>query len=234
MKAAVLREFGKPLVIEDVETPVPAADEVLIRVHACGIDGTDLKLLDGFGYHPDLPFIMGHEPAGVVEKIGDAVTDIVVGNRVVTYSFSSCGTCELCRSNRGQLCPNLGSVLGVKDKNGGYAEYLTMPARQVVQVPGEISFNDAATLCDAGITAFHAVDRARIAAGEIVLVIGVGGVGSYVVQIAKLRGARVIAAEATDAKCAHALALGVDDVIHSTDMDIAARCRELTDGRGVD
>lgn len=234
MKAAVLREFGKPLVIEDIEAPVPTANEVLIRMHACGIDGTDLKLLDGFGYHPELPFIMGHEPAGVIEQIGDAVTNINIGDRVVTHNFFMCGTCELCRNNRGQLCPNMTRVLGVKDAPGGYAEYMKIPATQAVQLPGNISFKDAATLSDAGITAFHAVDRARIAAGEIVLVIGVGGVGSYAVQFAKLRGARVIAAETTAAKCAHALTLGVDEVVNSTDSKVTEQCRELTGGRGVD
>ena len=84
MKAAVLREFGKPLQLEEVETPVPGPDEVLVQVMACGIDGTDLKLMDGFGYVPELPFIMGHEPAGIVAQVGSQVMDFKPGDRVIT------------------------------------------------------------------------------------------------------------------------------------------------------
>ncbi|MCH2126045.1 MAG: zinc-binding dehydrogenase [Pirellulaceae bacterium] len=234
MKAAVLREFGKPLTIEDVETPVPGPDDVLIKVHACGIDGTDLKLLDGFGYHPELPFIMGHEPAGVVHAVGSAVTDFQVGDRVVTYNFFVCGKCTVCRSNREQLCPHMTGVLGVKGKAGGYAEYLNVPARQVLPVPASLNFNDAAVLCDAGITAFHAVDRSRACLGETSLIFGVGGVGSFAVQYAKLAGTRVIAVDQSAEKCARAKTLGADEVINGSEQNVTEMARELTNGSGVD
>ncbi len=91
MKASVINEFGKPLVWEDVETPVPDPDQVLVQVMACGIDGTDLKILDGFGYHPTLPAIIGHEIAGVVAEVGKNVTDFKPGNRVIVYNFTNCG-----------------------------------------------------------------------------------------------------------------------------------------------
>lgn len=234
MKAAVLHEFGKPLVVGEVEIPVPGPNEVLIRVHACGIDGTDLKLLDGFGYHPDLPFIMGHEPAGIVEQTGTDVTNLSAGDRVVTYNFFTCGECALCRNDREQLCPHMSGVLGVKDKPGGYAEFLKVPERQVLPIPDGISFPDAATLCDAGITAFHAVDRSRLCAAETVLVFGVGGVGSFAVQFAQLAGARVIAVDTTEAKCSRALELGADAVINGTEQDVRVAARRLTDGWGVD
>jgi len=234
MRAAVLHEFGKPLAIEEVDDPVPEADEVLIRVQACGIDGTDLKLLDGFGYEPELPFIMGHEPAGVVEQVGAGVADFRTGDRVVTYNFFICGTCPLCRGNREQLCPNMTGVLGVVDKPGGYAEYLKVPARQVLPIPDGISSPDAAVLCDAGITAFHAVDRSRARLGETVLLFGVGGVGSFALQFARLAGARVIAVDVTEQKCAHALELGADAVINGAERDVPGEVRKATDGWGVD
>ena len=234
MKAAVLKEFGKPLAIEEVPTPVPEADELLIRMRACGIDGTDLKLLDGFGYEPELPFIMGHEPAGVVEQIGDTVEGFSVGDRVVSYNFFICGTCPLCRSNREQLCPNMTGVLGVKDKPGGYAEFMKLPARQILRVPDGLSFENAAVLSDAGITAFHAVDRSRTRLGETVMVFGVGGVGSFAVQFAALAGARVIAVDATAPKCARALELGASAAINGATQDVRAEVRELTGGWGVD
>ena len=234
MKAAVLHEFGKPLVIEQVPTPEPGPEDLLIRVHACGIDGTDLKLLDGFGYHPQLPFIMGHEPAGVVEQVGEAVTDFKVGDRVVTYNFFVCGRCRLCRSNREQLCPNMTGVLGVKGVPGAYAEYLQVPARQVLPVPEGLAYNDAAVLCDAGITAFHAVDRSRSGLGETVLIIGVGGVGSFAVQFVRLCGAKVFAVEKSAEKCQRALELGADAAIHSAEQEVAAEARRLTGGWGMD
>ena len=234
MKAAVLHEFGKPLVIDQVDTPVPDPEDVLIRVQACGIDGTDLKLLDGFGYAPDLPFIMGHEAAGVVELVGAEVSDYRPGDRVLTYNFFICGNCRLCRSDREQLCPNMQGVLGVKGIPGGYAEYLKVPARQLARVPKGISWPDASVLCDAGITAFHAVDRSRTSNGETVLIYGVGGVGSFAVQFAKLSGARVIAVDRTAPKCARALDLGANSAINSAEQEVIVEVRKLTDGWGVD
>jgi propanol-preferring alcohol dehydrogenase len=234
MKAAVLRKFGEPLSIEQIDKPAPGPQEVLIRVHACGIDGTDLKLLDGFGYHPQLPFVMGHEPAGVVEQIGAEVSGVSVGDHVVTYNFFTCGDCALCRGDREQLCPHMTAVLGVKGWPGGYGEYLTVPARQVVAVPRGVSFEDAAVLCDAGITALHAVERSRAARGETVLVLGVGGVGSFAVQFAKMSGARVIAVDTSEPKCARALELGADSAINGAQQDVATEARRLTDGWGVD
>lgn len=234
MKAAVLKAFGKPLVIEDVPDPSIGPDDALVQVMACGIDGTDLKLLDGFGYTPELPFIMGHEPAGVVRQVGSAVTSVKPGDRVITYNFFTCGACPLCLTGREQLCPNMAGVLGVRDVPGGYAEFLKIPARQVVRLPEGIPWHDAAVLCDAGITAFHAVDRARLTLGEAVVIVGVGGVGSFAVQFARLSGGRVIAVDQTEEKTARAVELGADVAINASEQDIAASVRQLTGGWGAD
>ena len=114
MLAAVLKELRKPLCIEEVETPSPGPDEVLVQVMACGTDATDLKMIDGFGYAPDLPFITGHEIAGVAAELGGEVTDFKPGDRVVAHNFFTCGKCLLCRTNREQLCIDMSGVMGAR------------------------------------------------------------------------------------------------------------------------
>lgn len=234
MKAAVLRAFRQPLLWEDVDTPTPGPEEALVQVMACGIDGTDLKLLDGFGYTPELPFIMGHEIAGIVTETGDRVTHFKPGDRVIAYNFTTCGKCPLCLNHREQLCIHMGGVMGVKDRNGGYAEYVTIPARQLVPVPVHVPWPDAAVCCDAGLTAFHAVDRSRLKSGETVLVIGVGGVGSMAVQLARAAGVRVMAVELTDAKEEWTRRMGAVEVLNADTIDIAGAMHDLTNDLGVD
>ena len=232
MKAAVLRAFGAPLAIEDVDDPRPGPDDVVIGVRACGIDGTDLKLLDGFGYTPDLPFVMGHEAAGVIEAVGERVRTFTPGDRVIPYNFLIPPGSPWYQGEREQLSPDMVGVVGVKGRNGGFAERLMLPAHQLVRIPDGVDWHDAAVHCDAGITAYHAVRRSRLALGETVLVIGVGGVGSFAVQYAGLAGAHVIAADRTEAKLAWARELGAAEAIDSADL--AAAVRKLTGGRGVD
>jgi propanol-preferring alcohol dehydrogenase len=235
MKAMILTAFGEPLEQREVPTPIPGPDEVLVRVMACGIDGTDLKLLDGFGYRPDLPFIMGHEPAGIVAAVGDRVADFQPGDRVITYNFLYCGQCLQCRTFREQICPNLAGVVGVRGWPGGYAEYLKVPARQLVRVPDGISWPDAAICSDAGVTSFHAVDRARVRLGETVVVVGGGGIGLTVIQFARLAGARVVAVIRSAARGERARAVGADAIVNSRETaDVAEAVRDLTEGLGAD
>lgn len=234
MKAMVLEEFGTPLRLEEIETPAPGPDEALVQVVACGIDGTDLKLLDGFGYTPELPFIMGHEPAGVVAAVGDRVADFRPGDRVITYNFLTCGRCPFCLTHREQLCSNLAGIVGVRGRHGGYGEYFTVPARQLVAVPGQVHWLDAATCCDAGITAYHAVGRSRLRLGETIVVLGIGGVGSVITQLATAAGARALAVDRLDVKLERARRMGADVAFNANEVDIAAAVRELTDGLGAD
>ena len=234
MKAAVLREFGKPMCVEQVELPEPDDEDVLVRIRACGVDGTDLKLIQGFGYRPELPFVTGHEPSGVVERVGSRVEGFVPGDRVITHNFSVCGKCPLCLSNRANICPYMTAVLGARNLPGGHAEFLRVPARQLVTIPDGISWADAAVLTDAGITAFHAIDRASLRLGETVLIMGVGGVGSYAVQFAKLSGCSVIAVDVTREKLDRALSLGADFVVDGTQANVAEEVQRHTQGWGVD
>lgn len=234
MLAAVLKELSKPLHLEEVETPSPGPDEVLVQVMACGTDATDLKMIDGFGYAPDLPFITGHEIAGVVAEFGGQVTDFTPGDRVVAHNFFTCGKCLLCRTNREQLCIDMSGVMGARIKHGGHAEYVLVPARQLVAVPEGVPWADAAVCCDAGITAFHAVDRADVSLGETVVVVGVGGVGSVVTQLAKAAGAYVIAVDRLAVKVARGLEMGADVALNASETDVETEVRELTDGLGAD
>ncbi|MFO1094578.1 MAG: zinc-binding dehydrogenase [Planctomycetaceae bacterium] len=233
MKAALLTKFGAPLELVEVPDPQPGPDDVVVRVMACGIDGTDLKLLDGFGYTPELPFIMGHEPAGVVEQVGRNVRDFAPGDRVIPYIFLIPPDSPWYRSPREQLCPDMVGVIGVKHVPGGYAERLCVAVRQLVRIPDSVPWHDAAVLCDAGLTAWHAVGRARLQPGETVLVIGVGGVGSFVVQFAKIAGATVVAIERSPGKCRWTMELGADAVLVADHPDNADALRRYA-GVGFD
>lgn len=234
MLAAVLQEFGQPLAWQEIATPRPAPHEVLVEVRACGIDGTDLKLMDGFGYEPTLPFVPGHEIAGVVAAVGAEVSHPLPGTSVIVYNFETCRTCRMCQANRSQLCLDMGGVMGVLDAHGGMAEYVRVPAAQVVPVSSSLSFVDAATCCDAGLTALHAVNRAALQPGERVLVIGAGGVGSYVVQLVRHRIAHPIAVELGAAKQTWARDMGAEHVLDGTRTAWGESLRALGLEHGVD
>ncbi len=234
MKAALLRAFGERLAIEDVPMPQPGNGEVLVKLRACGIDGTDLKLLDGFGYVPALPFIMGHEIAGEVATVGAAVSEFVPGDRVAVYNFVTCGSCVYCRSFRDQLCLKMVGIVGVLDVPGGYAECVCLPAQQLIRLPDDVSFAAGATCCDAGMTALHAVDRADVRIGDRVLVIGIGGVGSIVTQLLAASGVEVIAADIDGAKEEWALEQGASAFSSATAEELVTQVRALSDGIGAD
>ncbi len=234
MKAAVLREIGERLSIEELPAPQPGPGEVLLRVRACGIDGTDLKLLDGFGYVPELPFVMGHEIAGEVIECGADVTGFTVGDRVVVYNFVTCGSCVYCRSFRDQLCLDMRGIVGILDVPGGYAETVCLPAQQLIRLPDGVTFEDGATCCDAGMTALHAVDRADVSIGDRALVIGVGGVGSVVTQILAASGVEVIAVDADAAKESWARAQGAATFLSASAVELVDELLRRSGGMGVD
>ena len=234
MKAALLRAFGERLAIEDVPAPQPGAGEALVSVRACGIDGTDLKLLNGFGYTPELPFIMGHEIAGDVVAVGAGVSDFAPGDRVAVYNFITCGSCLYCRSFRDQLCLNMRGVVGVLEAPGGYAERVCLPTQQLIRLPEDVSYADGATSCDAGMTALHAVDRADLRIGDRVLVIGIGGVGSIVTQLLARSGVEVIAVDSDAAKEGWALEQGAAVFLNAAGDALASQVLALSGGIGVD
>ncbi len=226
MKAAVLHQPGAPLVIEEREVPSPGPGEILLQVKACGVCHTDLHLAAGEWRLPKLPLILGHEATGVVESVGAGVTNFKVGDRAgIPWIYSTCGTCEFCTSDREPLCPSI-VVTGFM-VDGGYAEYLKIPAAYAVAVPPELSFVDAAPLYCAGLTPYRALKSSGARVGDTVVVWGAGGLGHYAIQIAKAMGTRVVAVDIAPEKLALARQLGADVVVDASQPKPEKAIREL-------
>ena len=238
MKAAVIHGYGEAfdtIVYEDVQTPVAGPGELLIRVHACGVNHCDTDLRRGlFGVASPMPHVMGVDAAGAVADVGAGVTGFREGDRVAPHFMLSCGACAACRDGRENLCMDAG-VLGVTAW-GGYADYVKVRHDHVVRLPESLSYEDAVAGQIPFATAWEAlIEEIGLRAGETVLVTAAGGgVGSAAVQVARLAGARVIAAAGSAEKLAKAQELGADAGIDYTRQDIGAEARRLTDGRGVD
>lgn len=237
MRCAVVREHGglDKVAIEERAVPAPAADEVLLRVRAAGMNHLDLWVRRGVPGHPfPLPMILGCDFAGVVEEAGSAVRNAKPGDEVCVAPGFSCGTCAKCLAGADNLCKDYGIFGEMKD--GGCAEYAVVPAANLLRKPASMSFEEAAAWPLAFLTAWHMlVARCALEPGETVLVHAAGsGVGSAAVQIAKLWNARVLATAGSAAKCERAKALGADATIDTSATDWTKEVRRLTDKRGVD
>lgn len=237
MRCALVREHGglDKILLEERPVPVPAADQVLLRVRAAGMNHLDLWVRRGVPGHPfPLPMILGCDFAGVVEEAGSAVRNAKAGDEVCVAPGFSCGTCAQCLAGADNLCKGYGIFGEMGD--GGCAEYAVVPAANLLPKPASMSFEQAAAWPLAFLTSWHMlVARCRLVPGETVLVHAAGsGVGSAAVQIAKLWGAQVIATAGGPAKCARARELGADHVIDSAASDWVKEVRRLTDKRGVD
>ncbi|MCB9378351.1 MAG: zinc-binding dehydrogenase [Holophagales bacterium] len=229
---------GGPEALEwgELLDPVPAPGEVLVRVRACALNHLDLWVRNGVpGHRFPLPLVPGCEIAGVVEAHGPGVDDPAPGTPVLVGSGVSCGVCPYCESGRDALCARFG-ILG-EDRDGGYAELVAVPRRNLFDLPRGLSYVEAAAIPLVFLTAWHMLaDRARLAMHEDVLVHAAGsGVSTAAIQIARLLGARRIFATAgSDAKLARARELGATDTINYREEDFAQRVREATGKRGVD
>jgi len=237
MKAVAIVEHGgiDGLRYMELPDPQPGVGEVVIKVRACALNHLDIWLRLGIpAYRLSLPHVPGSDVAGEVVAVGDGVTNVQVGDKVIVNPNLTCGECEWCRMGEDSMCQSFG-IFGAKFW-GGYAEYAKVPARNLLPMPSNLTFEQAAAFPLTFLTAWHMlITRAGLKAGERVLVIGAGsGVGVAAVQIAKLAGAFVIATAGTDEKCERAKALGADATINHSRENIADKVRELTDGRGVD
>ena len=236
MKALIVKEFGGLLVLEDVPIPKPAADEVLIRVKACAVDQFDLTIRDGkFAMAKEVPIILGHEIAGVVEELGAGVTSVSLGDRVTSTLYLTCGKCRYCLTGRETICADFKGYIGIHTP-GAYAEYTTIPAVNLVKIPESIPFPDGSVLANAIGTPFHALTkRARLQPGERVIITGAGGgVGIHAVQVAHMMGAFVMAVDIGVQKLTQAHELGADMVFDASNGDFSPFAREWTNGEGVD
>jgi NADPH:quinone reductase-like Zn-dependent oxidoreductase len=237
MKAVLFREHGGPdkLSYEDLPTPQIGPEEVLIRVKACALNHLDIWIRQGNPAYPmPLPHVSGSDIAGVVEAVGGQVEGIAAGQRVFVSPGVSCWRCEFCLAGRDNFC-RIYSLIGAM-MHGGYAEYVKVPFRNVLPMPENLTFEQAAAFPLVSVTASHMLFAlAGLQHGETVLVMGAGsGVGSMAVQLAKLAGARVITTVGTDDKIPKAVTLGADAVINHSKEKVADRVKLLTEGRGVD
>lgn len=216
--------------------PEPGPGEVLVRIHAAGVCGTDLHILDGMIKPDPYPMTVGHEAAGVVAGTGPGAT-LQAGDRVAVYNKLFCGWCEQCLAGRPNICDNEPGQLGF-NMDGGDAEFVVVAERNLVPVPESVDFATAAVLSCAGMTAVHTARRAGLRLGDTAVVNGIGGVGILVVQAARQAGAQVIAVADTPDKQQLATAHGATDTVliargESYDT-LPGRIRELTGGRGAD
>ena len=235
--AAAFRAYGGPEVLrwEELDDPVPADDEVLIAVRACGLNHSDLDSRAGTSRWPfPLPWVLGAEFAGVVAALGAGVEGISVGDPVTAYQQYACGRCPACTRWREDLCERF--VVFGTDRFGGYAELAAVPARAVIPLRGEDEFIPAAAAQCVASTAWSMVTSvAAVRAGETVLVPSAsGGVAGAAVQAARIAGARVIASVGTTEKVEAVRAMGADLVFCYRDTSVAEAVSEATDGRGVD
>ena len=230
MHAAVVEQFGKPLVMRDWAIPWVGAGQILVKTEACGVCHTDLHAARGdWPVKPTLPFIPGHEAIGIVTQVGAGVTTVREGDRVgVPWLYSACGHCEFCLAAEETVCPE--AEFGGYTKNGGFAEYVLADPDYVAHIPKELSPAEAAPLICAGLTCYKGIKETGARPGEWIAISGVGGLGHLGVQYAKAMGLQVCAVDIDDGKLAHAQRLGAEVTINVTHGDPVAALKKATGG----
>jgi 6-hydroxycyclohex-1-ene-1-carbonyl-CoA dehydrogenase len=221
--------------VETVPDPVAGAHDVVVRVAACGVCHTDLHYIDhGTPTFKAPPIVLGHEVAGTIAQVGAEVTGFAPGDHVLIAAVLSCGSCNACRSGRENICEN-GIMLG-NHVDGGYAELIVVPAKDVFHLPAEVPLIEGAIIADALTTPYHAVvNRGGVMPGDRVLVVGCGGVGLNVIQMAAALGARVTAVDIAAEKLEWAVRLGATDAIDASKYERPDReVKKLTGGHGSD
>jgi 2-desacetyl-2-hydroxyethyl bacteriochlorophyllide A dehydrogenase len=231
VKAVRLIEPGQPLEMQDVPIPAVGPRDVLVRIKAAGICHSDVHYRAGVS-PVNYPLTLGHEVAGVVEQAGPEVSNVHIGDRVCLHYMVTCGDCVYCSMGSEQFCTS-GQMLGYH-RDGGYAEYIVLPARSAFPLPDEIPFEQGAIMMCSSATSFHALRKGRVKAGEAVAVFGVGGLGMSALQLARAFGALdVYAVDISPRKLDMAEELGAIP-INAAETDPVAEIKRLTGGRGVD
>lgn len=236
MLAVLIEEPDGPLVLAEVPRPEPGPDDVLLEVGGCAVDRFDVAIRRGVRERAtSLPHILGHEIAGTVATVGRDVSGLAVGDRVASTLYLVCGRCRWCLRGRETICENFGGHVGVNIP-GGYAEFVVVPARNLVPIPDGLAMPDASILANAIGTPYHAiVVRMRVRPGDRLVITGAGGgVGLHAVQIGVMAGAEVMAVDLGEAKLDRARSLGASAAVDPTETDLGAAIREWTNGIGAD
>jgi alcohol dehydrogenase, propanol-preferring len=222
-------ELPELLQLDEVARPKPAPGQVLVEIKACGVCASDLHVVDGVTPHgPTLPQILGHEAAGVIDEVGDEVTDWQPGDRVAILMSHPCHVCGICMAGRHNLCPSR-NIPGI-DGDGAMARFTLADANSLVPIPVDVPFDQAAITTDAVATPYHALKRAGVGEGVTLVIMGLGGLGMHAVLLAKLAGATVIGVDVDPVNLERALGWGADEVVDASDGQPARRVRALTDG----
>ncbi len=237
MKALLLSEYNKLDITDEMPRPVPGPGEVLVRIAACGICGSDVHGYDGSSGRRIPPLVMGHEAAGTVAGTGDGVRQFNAGDRVTFDSTVYCGECEPCQVGDVNLCDNrqvVGVSCGDYRRHGAFAEYVVVPERIVYRLPDELGFTEAAML-EAISVALHAVRVAELKGGETAFVIGAGMIGLLTLQAAHALGcSRVFVADLDATRLRLAREMGADETIDVSGAAMLAEVLRLSSGKGVD
>ncbi|MBU8714200.1 MULTISPECIES: alcohol dehydrogenase AdhP [Brevibacillus] len=230
MKAAVVNEFHQKLEVKEVAVPEVGYGEVLVKIKTCGVCHTDLHAAHGdWPVKPKLPLIPGHEGVGVVEKLGEGVTSLKLGDRVgIPWLFSACGECDYCLTGWETLCQK--QLNGGYSADGAYAEYCVAPAAYVARIPAELGDVEAAPILCAGVTTYKALKVANVKPGDWVAIFGIGGLGHVALQYAKAMGYNVVAVDIHNEKLELAKELGADVTVNSSEVDPVAAITEQVGG----
>ncbi|NQS92450.1 MAG: alcohol dehydrogenase catalytic domain-containing protein [Chloroflexi bacterium] len=232
MKAVRLVQAGKPLVLQEISEPEIGPDDVLVQVMAAGICHSDVHYRAGISPVHPLPMTLGHEVAGVIKKLGSNVRSRTIGERICLHYMVTCGECMYCNLGSEQFCIS-GQMLG-KNRDGGYAEYIVLPARNAFPLPNEIPFEQGAIMMCSSASSFHALRKSRLRAGETVAIFGIGGLGMSAVQLAQGFGAlEIYAVDINTNKLKLAEKYGAIP-INGAEVDPVEEIKKLTNQRGVD
>jgi alcohol dehydrogenase, propanol-preferring len=225
MLAARLHQPGGLIVIEETAKPRPTDGEVLVRIEACGLCHSDL-FIQSLDALPKTPLTLGHEAVGIVEEAGPGVAGWRPGDRVaLTYLYAGCGACDACREERPELCPR--QINTGYHADGAFAEYAVARAASLVNVPSDLPADQAAPLCCAGWTAYHAVNSMGLEPGSWLALFGVGGLGHLGIQFARLRGLRVAAVDRSEEKLALARKLGAEITVNAREQSAVRALKKV-------
>ncbi len=231
MKAAVFHGSDKGITIEDIPVPKIGAQEMLVKVAACGVCHTDLHYIEhGVPTFKKPPVVLGHEASGTIEEVGSEVGDWKAGQRVLIPAVLTCGKCMFCRMGRENICANM-TMLG-NHIDGAYAEYVAVPAKDVLELPESIPLEEASIIADAISTPYHAVkNRAQVKPGDTVVIFGCGGVGINAIQLSVACGAYVIAVDINEKKLEWATQFGATKTINASKVErVSKEVKKLTGG----